>query len=294
LANQGWKDSGEAIVNTDGTLATPPISLVEVQGYIYQAKREIAALFRRAGDEDRARRLDREADELRHRFNRDYWVDHGWYALALQKGNKRVEVLSSNAGHALWSRIADEEKAKRTVASLMQDDMFNGWGVRTLSAREIYYNPLGYHLGTVWPHDNSIIAAGFKRYGFDAEALRVFIGLVQAATHFDGNRLPELFGGFRRDDYGVPVPYPVACQPQAWAAGTMPYFLTILLGLEPEGFENRLRVVRPVFPDFVNHIDMQNIRVGSARADLRFERVEGKVNVNILKSDGKFDLVVEV
>jgi glycogen debranching enzyme len=293
LENQGWKDSGEAIVNTDGTLATPPISLVEVQGYVYQAKREIAALFRRTGDAERARRLEREADELRQRFNHDYWVDQGWYALALQKDNKPVEVLSSNAGHALWSGIADEEKAKRTVAALMTDDMFNGWGVRTLSAREIYYNPLGYHLGTVWPHDNSIIAAGFKRYGHNAEALRVFVGLVDAATHFDSVRLPELFGGFPRDDYGVPVPYPVACQPQAWAAGTMPYFLTILLGLEPEGFENRLRVVRPVFPDFVNHIDIQNLRVGSARADLRFERVDGKITVNVLKNDGKFDLVVE-
>jgi glycogen debranching enzyme len=293
LENQGWKDSGDAIVNTDGSLATPPIALVEVQGYVYQAKREMASLFRRAGEEERARDLDSEAEELRRRFNRDYWVGDGWYALALQKDKRPAEVLSSNAGHALWSGIADEEKAKQTVASLMTDEMFNGWGVRTLSCKEIYYNPLGYHLGTVWPHDNSLIAAGFKRYGYDAEALRVFVGLVEAAVHFDGNRLPELFGGFRRDDYGVPVPYPVACQPQAWAAGTMPYLITVLLGLSPEGFENRLHVIRPVVPDFVNHVEIYDLRVGSARADLRFERVKDRVEVKVMHSDGKFDLVVK-
>jgi glycogen debranching enzyme len=163
LSNQGWKDSGDAIVNTDGTLAVPPIALVEVQAYVYLAKRGIAALFRRAGAEERAQTLDREADDLRYRFNRDFWVEAGWYALALQKGKRAVEVLSSNAGHALWAGIADEGKAKRTAASLMTEEMFNGWGVRTLSAGEVNYNPLGYHLGTVWPHDNSIIAAGFKR-----------------------------------------------------------------------------------------------------------------------------------
>jgi glycogen debranching enzyme len=293
LSNQGWKDSGDAIVNTDGALAVPPIALVEVQAYVYQAKRGIAELFRRSGDDERARQLDHEADELRHKFNRDFWVEAGWYALALQKDKRPVEVLSSNAGHALWAGIADEGKAKRTAASLMMNEMFNGWGVRTLSAGEVYYNPLGYHLGTVWPHDNSIIAAGFKRYGCDAEALRVFAGLIQATIHFDGRRLPELFGGFHRDDYGVPVPYPVACQPQAWAAGTMPYLLTTLLGLEPEGHENRLRVIRPILPEFVNQVEIRRLRIGEARADLRFERAGGGVEVKVLKIDGALDVVVE-
>jgi glycogen debranching enzyme len=293
LNNQGWKDSGDAIVNTDGSLATPPIALVEVQAYVYRAKREIAALFRRAGDEESARQLDYEADELRHKFNRDFWVGAGWYALALQKDKRPVEVLSSNAGHALWALIADEEKAKLTAASLMAEEMFNGWGVRTLSAGEVYYNPLGYHLGTVWPHDNSIIAAGFKRYGCEREALRIFVGLVEAATHFPGRRLPELFGGFHRDDYGIPVPYPVACQPQAWAAGTMPYLLTTLLGLEPEGYENRLRIVRPVLPEFVNTVEIRGLRIGEARADLRFERAGEGIEVKVMKVDGMLDLRVE-
>jgi YD repeat-containing protein len=293
LNNQGWKDSGDAIVNTDGSLAAPPIALVEVQSYVYRAKREVAELFRRAGDEARARQLDHEADVLRHKFNRDFWVEAGWYALALQKDKRPVEVLSSNAGHALWAGIADEEKAKRTTAMLMTEEMFNGWGVRTLSAGETYYNPLGYHLGTVWPHDNSIIAAGFKRYGCDAEALRVFAGLIHATIYFDGRRLPELFGGFHRDDYGVPVPYPVACQPQAWAAGTMPYLLTTLLGLEPEGHENRLRVVRPVLPEHVNHVEIRRLGVGEARADLRFERAGKEIDVKVLKVDGTLDVAVE-
>ncbi len=293
LSNQGWKDSGDAIVNTDGSLAVPPIALVEVQAYIYRAKREIAALFRRSGDEKRARQLDDEADRLRHKFNRDFWVDAGWYALALQKDKRPVEVLSSNAGHALWAGIADREKAKRTAASLMAGEMFSGWGVRTLSAGEIYYNPLGYHLGTVWPHDNSLIATGFKRYGCDREALRIFVGLLEAATHFDGRRLPELFGGFHQEDYGVPVPYPVACQPQSWAAGTMPYLLTTLLGLEPEGHENRLRIVRPVLPEFVNHVEIRRLGIGEARADLRFERAGEKIEVEVKKVDGTLDVVVE-
>jgi glycogen debranching enzyme len=293
LSNQGWKDSGDGIVNTDGSLPAPPIALVEVQAYVYQAKRGIAELFRRSGDEKRARQLDREADELRNKFNRDFWVEAGWYALALQKDKRPVEVLSSNAGHALWTGIADEEKARRTAEALMSGEMFNGWGVRTLSAGEVYYNPLGYHLGTVWPHDNSIVAAGFKRYGCDAAAMRVFMGLIHAAIHFDGRRLPELFGGFHRDDYGVPVPYPVACQPQAWAAGTMPYLLTTLLGLEPEGHENRLRVVRPALPDFVNRVEIRRLGIGEARADLRFERMGGMIEVKVMNIDGSLDVVVE-
>jgi glycogen debranching enzyme len=293
LSNQGWKDSGDAVVNTDGSLAVPPIALVEVQAYVYWAKRGIAELFRRSADEERARRLDDEAENLRQKFNRDFWVEAGWYALALQKDKRPVEVLSSNAGHALWAGIADEEKAKRTASSLMTGEMFNGWGVRTLSAGEVYYNPLGYHLGTVWPHDNSIIAAGFKRYGADAEAMRIFMGLLQATIYFDARRLPELFGGFHRDDYGVPVPYPVACQPQAWAAGTIPYLVTTLLGLEPEGHENRLRVVRPALPDFVNRVEIRRLGIGEARADLRFQRAGEKIEVEVLKIDGKLDVNVE-
>jgi glycogen debranching enzyme len=293
LTNQGWKDSGDGIVNGDGSLVTPPVALVEVQGYVYQAKIMLAELYRRAGEVARAETLQHEADELRAAFNKEFWLDEGFYALALQAEKRPADVMSSNAGHALWAGIADPDKARLTVERLMADDMFNGWGIRTLSETEHCYNPLGYHLGTVWPHDNSLVAAGFKRYGFDYAALRVFVGMVEAAAHFDAYRLPELFAGFRKDDYGVAVRYPVACQPQAWAAGAVPFLLTTLLGLVPEAFENRLRIVRPIFPDFINQVEVHRLRVGAARVDLKFERICDNIEVKVLKLDGRLDVVLE-
>ncbi|HWP42213.1 MAG TPA: glycogen debranching N-terminal domain-containing protein [Blastocatellia bacterium] len=294
LANQGWKDSADAIVNADGSLATPPIALVEVQAYVYWAKMGMAKLYQHAGEIKRARALRREAEQLKAKFNRDFWTSGGFYALALQKDNRPVEVLSSNAGHALWAGIADEDKARMVAERLMGDDMFNGWGIRTLSSRERQYNPLGYHLGTVWPHDNSIIVAGLRRYGYDDAALRIFVAMLEAALHFQAQRLPELFAGFPRDDYGVPVSYPVACQPQAWAAGAMPYMFRSLLGLTPEAFENRLRIVRPVLPDFVNRVDIGGLRVKNVRLDLRFERVSDAIAVKVLKQDGPLDVIIEL
>ncbi|MBO0726540.1 MAG: amylo-alpha-1,6-glucosidase [Blastocatellia bacterium] len=293
LINQGWKDSGDAIVNADGSLGRPPIALVEAQGYVYRAKREIAELFRRAGADGRAEQLESEADELRRRFNRDFWLkDKGIYALALQAGQEPVTVVSSNPGHALWSGIVDEEKAQRAMERLMADDMFNGWGVRTLSEKERRYNPVGYHLGAVWPHDNSIIAAGFKRYGFDEAEMRIFTGIVQAAMHFAHYRLPELFAGFHRREFGLPVRYPVACHPQAWAAGSVPYLVETSLGLVPEAFEQRLRVVRPQLPDFVHWLEVRKLKVGGAHADLRFERVaDGTIAFRVMRIDGRLDVV---
>jgi glycogen debranching enzyme len=293
LSNQGWKDSGDSIVNSDGSMATPPIALVEVQGYVYQAKMLMADLYNRAGEQQRAEQLITEADELKKRFNKDYWLEDGFYALAIHQGGRLANVLSSNAGHALWSGIAEPEKARQTAEHLMREYMFNGWGIRTLSGRELSFNPLGYHLGTVWPHDNSMIAAGMRRYGLDDLVLRVFGGIFEAAMSFDQNRLPELFGGFQRKDYGVPVVYPVTCQPQAWAAGSMPYFMTALLGLEPEAFDQRLRVVHPILPDFVRQVDIEGLRVGQSRIDLRFERSSERIKVEVLNLDGKLDLFVE-
>jgi glycogen debranching enzyme len=293
LINQGWKDSGDAIVNADGSLARPPIALVEVQGYAYRAKLEIAALFRRACDGERAARLESEADKLREKFNREFWLEEkGIYALALQAGGHPVAVVSSNPGHALWSGIVDEDKARRTMERLMADDVFNGWGMRTLSEKERHYNPIGYHLGTVWPHDNSIIAAGFRRYSFDEAAMRVFTGVIRAAMHFEHYRLPELFAGYHEREFGVPVRYPVACHPQAWAAGSVPYLTKTSLGLIPDAFEHRLHVVRPQLPDFVHWLEMRRLRVGSAYADLRFERAEdGATAFKVIRVDGRLDVV---
>ena len=294
LTNQGWKDSREAIMNNDGSLASPPVALVEVQAYVYEAKRLIAELYLRAGDAANGERLRREAEELRARFNRDYWLDEGFYCLALQgREHRPAAVLSSNAGQVLWTGIADPEKALLTSRRLMQPDMFNGWGIRTLAECELDYNPLGYHLGTVWPHDNSLIVGGFRRYGLDDAALRVFAGLIDAAMCFDSYRLPELFAGFSRDDYGVPVNYPVACQPQAWAAGTIPYLLESMLGIVAEGLDGRLRITRPVLPPFVNRVHLSRLRVGPARVDLLFERVTEGIAAKVSRVEGELEVIIE-
>ncbi|HJU21428.1 MAG TPA: glycogen debranching N-terminal domain-containing protein, partial [Casimicrobiaceae bacterium] len=216
LANQGWKDSGDAIMNRDGSLATPPIALVEVQGYVYMAKRGIGELYRRAGDKATGDRLTKEGEALRERFEHDFWCDDlGTYALALQKDNRRAAVVSSNAGQALWTGIATGDRALKTADRLMQHDMFSGWGIRTLSSGERRFNPVGYHVGTVWPHDNAIAAAGFRRCGRLDHLTRVLSGMVDAAAEFEHDRLPEVFAGFARDAFAVPVHYPVACHPQA-------------------------------------------------------------------------------
>jgi glycogen debranching enzyme len=295
LINQGWKDSGDAIVNADGTLAEPPIALVEVQGYVYRAKLEIASLFERSGEPERAAQLRREAQELRERFDRDFWLDDlGCYALALQAGNRPVALLTSNAGHTLWTGIASAEHGRQTAQRLMEDDMFSGWGIRTVSAAAGCYNPTAYHLGTVWPHDNALIAAGMRRYGYDDAAHRILQGMIRAAMNFEGYRLPELFSGFSRDDYGVPVPYPIASHPQAWSAGAIPHLLITHLGLQAEAFENRLRLVRPALPDYVDRLHVRGLRVGGGEVDLRFERTgKGHSAVEVTDVQGDVDVLID-
>lgn len=292
LGNQGWKDSGVSIMNANGSLATPPISLVEVQGYAYLAKLGVASLCARAGDHDSAKRLDTQAAELRQRFNRDFWLgDLKYFALALQANNRPADAISSNPGQALWSGIVDESKAAKVASRLMKDDMFSGWGVRTLSSEAKRYNPVGYHLGTVWPHDNSIIVAGLRRYREDDAACRIFAGILDAARNFAHYRLPELFCGFSRKQYDRPVGYPVACHPQAWAAGSVPFMLTNLLGLKADGFNRRLNIEGPVLPDFIRLLELRRLRVGAASVDLRFERTAaGKLKVHVLKSRGRVEI----
>jgi glycogen debranching enzyme len=273
LGNQGWKDSGDSIMNADGSLATPPIALVEVQGYVYRAKLLMAELYARSGENSIAARLRSEAEQLKARFERDFWIDEKkFYAIALQKGNRPAEVISSNPGQALWTGIVDQAKAASVVHHLTAEDMFSGWGIRTLSTNERRANPIGYHLGTVWPHDNSIIAAGFRRYGFDREAVQVLDGILQAARHFEHYRLPEVFAGFSRERFPVPVRYPVACHPQAWAAGSVPFLLTSLLGLVPNAFDGRLQIVRPVLPKGVDELEFRRIKIGKGLVDLHFRR----------------------
>jgi len=296
LVNKGWKDSSDAIVNADGSIADPPIALVEVQGYVYMAKLGLADLYRRAGDFDAATRLAREAEDLRLRFERDFWLDApGIYALALQRGNRPAAVASSNAAQALWTGIVSRARAASTATRLMQDDMFSGWGIRTLGSRERRYNPIGYHTGTVWPHDNAIAVAGFRRYGCLDEALRVMTGMIDAATHFDHERLPEVFGGFSRHEFAVPVHYPVACHPQAFAAASVPFMIESALGLRPDAFNSRLYVESPVLPEYVRRLTIDRLRVGDASVSIRFVRDgRGTVIVDDVKVDGTLDVTCDL
>ena len=292
IVNQGWKDSDDAIVNADGSIARPPIAPVEVQGYAWRARVEVADLLERDGQPERAAELRRAADALRDRFEREFWLsDRGTYALALQRDHEPCAVVSSNPGHALWTGIVAPERAPAVRASLLAHDMFSGWGIRTLSRRERRYNPVGYHLGTVWPHDNAFAAAGFRRYGLDDDALRIFDATAAAAGRFHQARLPEVFAGFSPEAFAQPVHYPVACHPQAWAAGSVPFLLSELLGLEPDAFAGRLRICRPILPTGVDRLDFERLRLGEARVSLRFLRRRDTVQVETLGQEG--DLRIE-
>ncbi len=269
--NQGWKDSTFGIPRKDGGVPKSPIALCEVQGYVYLAKTLIAEALRVNGEGGAADRLEAQAKKLRQRFNRDFWMeDEGCYALALERGGRQVAVVASNAGQALWSGIADPDKAARTADRLMAPDMNCGWGIRTLSERAAAYNPLNYHLGCVWPFDNALIVAGLRRYGLDEAALRLFGALVDAGGHFALGRLPEFYVGFGREAGLFPARCPFAEPMQAWSAGATPYMLTSLLGLTRVGAE--LRMERPVLPAGLGRLALRGLTLGNARVDCELER----------------------
>jgi glycogen debranching enzyme len=293
LLNQGWKDSGDAIAAHDGRLARSPIALVEVQAYLYAAKMGLARLEEDRGDHTTADRLRAEARTLKARFNRDYWMpEAGAYALALDGSKQQVDSISSNPGHALWAGIVPRSRARQVAERLMQPDMFSGWGVRTLSALEPAFNPLGYHVGSVWPHDNAIVAMGLKRYGFEVELNQLATALFDVAQRFDYFRLPELFCGTERTAQGAPVPYPVACRPQAWAAGALPMVLTAILGLRPDAPRGHLYVVRPQLPPWLDRVQIRNLRIGSATVDLLYELRNRRTQVSVLGSTGRLQVTM--
>jgi len=288
LVNQGWKDSGDAIVNADGTLAKPPIALVEVQGYVYAARRKLAPVFAALGDPELAQRLTRQAAQLKRRFNRDFWLeDERFFALALDGDGQAAAAITSNPGQALWTGIVHHRLAAPIVEGLMRNDMFSGWGIRTLSTTSSRFNPLGYHLGTVWPHDNSLIAMGFKKYGFEDELNEVATALFDAARSFPYYRLPELFAGTARSTHHTPVPYPVACRPQAWAAGAFPIILQAILGLVPNAPAGELLVVRPRLPYWLDSVQVRNLRVGRGEADLFFHRRGTRTVLDVQATRGR-------
>jgi glycogen debranching enzyme len=294
LANQGWKDSGNAITNQDGSPAVPPVALVEVQGYVYRAKLDAAWLYRLEGEGERADELERAAEALRGRFQRAYWLPRRRYlAVAIQKGGRPATSLASNAGQALWSGIVDPKHAGAVADRLLSKPMFSGWGIRTLAAGEAAFNPIDYQVGAVWPHDNSLIAAGLKRYGFAKEALRIFTAIYQAATRFPSYRLPEVFAGFARERYPEPVRYPVACSPQAWAAGALPFLLQTALGLTPDATRHELVIRKPELPDWLGELTVHGLQVGEASVDLRFQRSGAATRVAPLRPHGKLRIRVE-
>jgi glycogen debranching enzyme len=266
LVNQCWKDSWNSIVFSDGTLAKLPRATCEIQGYVYDARVRCARLAREFwNDPVLAGKLEEQASALKRRFNQDFWVaDRGYYALALDGDKRQVDALSSNIGHLLWSGIADKDKAVAVVEHLLGPRLFSGWGVRTLAEGQGGYSPIGYHVGAVWPHDNSLIACGLRRYGFAREAAQLAYAMLQASQYFDG-RLPEAFAGYPRDFTRFPVEYPTACSPQAWASGTPLLMLRALLGLEPIGDQ---LLVAPAVPKEIERLGLVGIpgRWGSADA----------------------------
>jgi glycogen debranching enzyme len=295
LLHQGWKDSGDSVFHADGSPAEGPIALCEVQAYVYAAKRGAARLARRFGREAYAVRLDHDAAALKHRFNEAFWcAPMGSYAIALDGEKRPCRVRSSNAGHALFGGIAHEEYARIVADTLLSEDSFNGWGVRTIAAKQTRYNPMSYHNGSVWPHDNAMIAAGLARYGYTDKALLIFSGLLDASTVMDLHRLPELFCGFPRAGGYAPTLYPVACSPQAWAAGSVFMLLRACLGMSFSPEKPQLRFRYPRLPDYLQWLEIRNLVVGDGAVSLRLTRHAKDVGINVEDKRGDVEISVSV
>jgi glycogen debranching enzyme len=296
LLNQGWKDSGDALRHRDGSLAKAPIALVEIQGYVYDAKQRMAGLAERLGDRDLAGRLAADAEKLRSRFDTAFWMpDVGYYAVALDCDKRQVGSITSNPGHALWSGIVPKERVNAVVERLLDPTMDCGWGIRTYAAGQPGYNPVGYHTGTVWPHDNALIAAGMKRVGRHDAADRIASRIFEAAQHSPDFRLPELFCGFDRGLADVPVPYPVACSPQAWSAATSLSLLQTMLGMRADAAHDVLELDRPHLPAWLGKVTVHELRVGERTVDLLFHRWRGNTtSAEVLRRDGPLQLVIRV
>ena len=293
LTNQGWKDSEDSVFHADGSIATGPIALCEVQGYVYLARRVAALLASDLGERKLASDLEASAESLRERFEAAFWrEDIGTYALALDGEKRPCDIRSSNAGQLLFTGICRPERAARVAQQLFGRDFFSGWGVRTLGARERRFNPTSYHNGSVWPHDNALIALGLAQYGHTSAALALSAALFDAAAHMHLRRLPELFCGFDRKRGKSPTLYPVACAPQAWAACTPFALLQACLGLEIDAASSTVILRRPTLPQFIEWLTVRGLRVGEGKLDLMFRRHESSVAVNLLNREG--DAEVEV
>jgi len=288
LFNQGWKDSGDAMMHRDGALAQPPIALVEVQGYAIAAFERGSTLFALLGDRDMAENLASSARSLRERLVQMFWLpEENYFAMALDQDKKPLRVKSSNPGHLLFAQAVEEEQAHRILDCLMDLDMNSGWGIRTLSERERTFNPMSYHRGSIWPHDNALTVYGMSRYGFHSQSSHICTSLYDSALRFRDYRLPELFCGIQRGRGDDPVHYPVSCSPQAWASGALLLMLTGLLGIRPDAEHRELKVVHPHLPPFLNQLSIDEMRVGNSRIWLEFLRREGRTTCNLTRLEGE-------
>ncbi|HTH17709.1 MAG TPA: amylo-alpha-1,6-glucosidase, partial [Magnetospirillum sp.] len=295
LTNQGWKDSEDSVMHADGHLAEGPIALCEVQGYVYAARKGAAAMATALGKHDRAEALNAQAEKLRQEFERAFWLDDlGTYALALDGHKQPCRVQSSNPGHLLYCGIVSPERARLVADSLMGPDLFSGWGVRTLAENEQRYNPMSYHNGSIWPHDNALAAAGLARYGMADRAQKILAGMFDAALAVDLNRLPELFCGFPRQAGQGPTLYPVACIPQAWAAGSAFLLLKAVLGMQLTASPPGILFHRPVLPEFLDRVEIGNLVVGDSSVDLILNRHPHSVGINVMRRQGDVEIRMEM
>ncbi len=293
LVHQGWKDSHDSIFHADGTPAQGPIALCEVQGYVYAAKRGAADLAEALGNGDRAETLRRQAEALRVRFEEAFWCEElSTYAIALDGAKRPCRVRSSNAGHCLFTGIADPERARRTAQTLLGADSYSGWGIRTIAATEANYNPMSYHNGSVWPHDNALIADGLSHYRLKDGVLQVLTGLFDASIFVDLHRMPELFCGFHRRPGEGPTLYPVACAPQAWSAAAVFILLQAALGLRIDAPARRVSLDHPLLPPSLKEVRLLKLSVGPARLDLLLQRHGDDVGVNVLHRQGDVEVGV--
>ena len=293
IRHQGWKDSFNGVLHADGSPVDGPIALVELQGYVYDAKRRMAALYDVLGRAGDAARLREQAAGLRERFLERFWWPHeGTYLFGLDGRKKPISSVVSNAGHALWSGIAPPDHARAVVRRLMATDMFSGWGVRTLSARHPAFNPYDYQVGAVWPHDNGLIALGFRRYGYTGEVARIAEGIFSAASGFQSYRLPELFAGLPRRPRSFPVQYREANVPQGWAAGSVFMLIQALLGMRGDA-EHRRLLIDPALPEWLQRLELRGLTVGPARFDLTVFRDGSETRIDVNVREGSLDVVTE-
>lgn len=294
LVNQGWKDSNDCIVNRHGQLATGAIALCEVQAYVYAAKMRLSEIARFKKRLDLADLWTEQAQTLKTRFNQDFWLpDLDYCALALDGNGHPVDSISSNPGHCLSLGIFTPDHAQSVAERLQAPDMFNGWGIRTLSSLSPAYNPMGYHIGSVWPHDNSLIVLGLRSLGYVEQALEVAQGLLDMAVRQPYYRPPELFCGYERNGEGRPVQYPVACSPQAWATGTLFQLVQMMVNLVPNAAKNCVQVIQPALPESIHRLSLSNLRVGNTVLDLEFERAQGTTSCRVVRKQGNLRVVIE-